>query len=484
LSVIGHSFDDPKIRKIVISSHYALEVAKIGEEVDKFLIPRPWWRPVKETYPWQKHAKVEFVLERCREDWENYFRYLAAVHYPSKEGCSNSSMLVGRSACEHPGWFSVLSFYKITSGGHPYSIQAIYYPELVDRQHQTNTWISKKDCPAEVTNRWTCSFLPTTNCTLPKYVTKCNKNECNNEQNDGFSLILDRADPSGAKVPQDKLSSAGRDAPPHFPHHLANAQSVPYFYVSAPANHSYIATYSRSRDVLNLIDATTAVYIHQFLVRRSFFYRTRIAEMISTFRASTSPYFNATSSCVAVQLRRGDRAIPAHVDPMEWCYNASHKLPCDGGYCNPDLGCSENGGIPFSAINLSHVVEKVPILVGNHVKNIVVASDDPDWLKIQIAIMKKKAPEWNFYTLPAPKSAQVEAGSEPLPGYNYMRARGGTESGTFLFASIELASQCEGFMGHMGSGSTMMYHQSMCVAHAGLRGVCPPTYDFRQGLWL
>ena len=73
---------------------------------------------------------------------------------------------------------------------------------------------------------------------------------------------------------------------------------------------------------------------------------------------------------------------------------------------------------------------------------------------------------------------------EPIPGYHFIRAEGGTESGTFLFASMELATQCEGFVGHLGSGGTMMFHQYMCLSHAGLRGVCPPTYDMRTGLWL
>jgi hypothetical protein len=75
-------------------------------------------------------------------------------------------------------------------------------------------------------------------------------------------------------------------------------------------------------------------------------------------------------------------------------------------------------------------------------------------------------------------------GDEPIPGYHFMRSEGGTESGTFLFASMELATQCEGFVGHLGSGGTMMFHQYMCLHHAGLRGVCPPTYDMRTGLWL
>ena len=485
-SILNNIDDDSTIRRIVITfKNSTLDFSAVGNVLDSFLTPRPWWKPVREPFNWQKHInKREIILEKCSSEWEPFFRYLAVYHFPRADICEQTTLLVGRSSCVHPGWFSVLSFYRMTFGSHPYAIHANYYPELADRAN-SSAWISPSDCPPNMKNLWTCAFLTTTNCSFPKYVTDCNMNECNNEQNDGFSLYLDKAAVDGKKIPQANIASSGRSPPPTgSPIPFPISTSLPSAFINRPYDKDYVLRNYQKFDVLNPVDLTSAAYVHRFLVRPNHFYRSRIAQMIHRFRASSSPHLNATARCVAVQLRRGDRAIPEHLDPVEWCYNASHKLPCNGGYCNPDLGCSENGGVPFASINLTHVIEKIPVLVGPDVKNIIVASDDPDWVERQIIKMKLLAPEWNIYTLSPPRLREVVPRDEPIPGYHYMRAEGGTESGTFLFASLELATQCEGFIGHMGSGSTMMYHQYMCLNHAGTRGICPPTYDMRAGIWL
>jgi len=486
LRAVIDSENNIHVRKMVIKWEQPHPMnGSIGTIIDDFLIPRPWWQVTKEPFSWQNESANEIVLTRCSTSWEPYFRYLSIIHFPNSGTCSNTSLLVGRSSCVHPGWFSVLSFYRVSSSSHPYSIHTTYFPFLTDRKTHSNAWISDSDCPSSITNRWNCAFLPTTNCTLPSHITNCDNNTCLHEQNEGFSLHLDKADISGKKIDKTELGKYGK-VPLPGSNISQGSTSLASPYVALPYNRSYVLAHYKKRDVLNTIDLTTVVYMHRFLLRQSAFYRSKIAEIIHKFRESSSPHLDATASCVAVQLRRGDRAIPAHLDPEEYCYNATHKLPCDGGYCNPDLGCNENGGVPFAAINLSHVVEKVPMLVGPLVKNLLVFSDDPHWLQLQIAAMKKISPSWNIYTLPAPKPKEEEPKHthEPSAGYHYMRSEGGTESGTFLFASIELASQCDAFIGHLGSGSTMMYHHYMCMNHAGMSGVCPPTYDMRHGLWL
>ena len=65
-----------------------------------------------------------------------------------------------------------------------------------------------------------------------------------------------------------------------------------------------------------------------------------------------------------------------------------------------------------------------------------------------------------------------------------MRSLGGTESGTYMFASMELATQCSAFIGHFGSAFTQLYYNFLCVHHGGRHSLCPPFYDFNAGLWL
>lgn len=469
------------IRRAIITLSVPFNVTIISLAIDTFLIPRPWWKVLREPFDWDPDTR-EIILERYPSEWDPFWSYLAAVNFPNSKTCSNSSILVGRSSCVHPGWFSVLSFYRITQAQHPYAVKTVFFPMFNDSEHENqNAWITDSDCPSTVTNRWNCAFLPTTNCTTPAIVTDCTNKTCKREHNAGFSLLLNRADATGEVVPKDLVKFFGRVPGGKLPPNTS--ESLPSAYGTLPYDTSYVEQHAKKRDLLNIVDLSNAAYSHLFLVRKTAFYRSKIAALIHKFRNGSHPHFPASAACVAVQIRRGDRAIPGHIDPVEWCYNASHKLPCNGGHCVGDFGCSERGGIPFAAINLSHVIEKVPVLVGPDVKNIVVASDDPDWVHRQIAAVKKTDPSWNFYTLPHPElppDVKLSVKEE----YRYLRSAAGTQSGVFLFASIELARQCSGFIAHLGAGGAMIYQQYLCLGHAGLTGVCPPTYDFRQGLWL
>jgi hypothetical protein len=80
------------------------------------------------------------------------------------------------------------------------------------------------------------------------------------------------------------------------------------------------------------------------------------------------------------------------------------------------VGCGH--GIAFGAINLTHVVEKIPTLVGPTVKNLIVLSDDSLWVESQIQIMKKRDPRWNIYTLlpPKPDFLPKKQDGEPYAG--------------------------------------------------------------------
>ena len=69
--------------------------------------------------------------------------------------------------------------------------------------------------------------------------------------------------------------------------------------------------------------------------------------------------------------------------------------------------------------------------------------------------------------------------------YHFMRSHGpGVSSGAYLFASLEVARRCDGFIGHMGSGTTVMFYEYMCVQHGSLspqhKYICPPHYDLRD----
>jgi len=142
-----------------------------------------------------------------------------------------------------------------------------------------------------------------------------------------------------------------------------------------------------------------------------------------------------------------------------------------------DLGCFNT---PFASVTLRHVLDSAADLVPPAVRTLVLASDDETWMVEEISRMRTERPDWRVFFLEAPK---LEGGHQKQSGdaaYHYMRSTGGTASGTFWWASIELARQCEGFVGHFGSGATMFFHKQLCENHRDYENVCPPSFDVRS----
>ena len=140
-----------------------------------------------------------------------------------------------------------------------------------------------------------------------------------------------------------------------------------------------------------------------------------------------------------------------------------------------DLGCFST---PFASVTLGHVLDSAAKLVPSEVRTLILASDDEAWMVSEIEAMRQARPEWNVYFLEAPKPENHDKKSSEEK-YNYMRSKGGTASGTFWWGSIELARQCEGFVGHFGSSSTTFFHNQLCQQHLDFEDVCPATFDVR-----
>jgi hypothetical protein len=96
--------------------HSSNSIRSIGNLVDEYITPRPWWKVIKEPFDWtfaglpssDLPSTLTVILDRYLFSWEDHFRYLVSVQFPPKEVCSRSPILVGKNNCIHPGWFSVL----------------------------------------------------------------------------------------------------------------------------------------------------------------------------------------------------------------------------------------------------------------------------------------------------------------------------------------------------------------------------------------
>ena len=97
--------NDQRLKRVILNlktiTH--LNLTHLGSELDKFLMTRPWWKPMSEPYIWHKTKKHTVILDRYHIDHEKHLRYLAAIQYPGQDKCDSNTMLIAKNSCMHPG---------------------------------------------------------------------------------------------------------------------------------------------------------------------------------------------------------------------------------------------------------------------------------------------------------------------------------------------------------------------------------------------
>jgi hypothetical protein len=141
-----------------------------------------------------------------------------------------------------------------------------------------------------------------------------------------------------------------------------------------------------------------------------------------------------------------------------------------------DLGCYS---VPFVSVELSHIIDGGSAILEPGVTFLVVSTDDEQWLDQQKEKLAVTHPSWTVVHLRAP-SFSGAAGRASKEYLRFLRHQSGTDGGTFLFGSIELSRQCEGFVGHFGSGFTEFIYHQLCMQHRSHEYICPPAYDLRH----
>lgn len=131
------------------------------------------------------------------------------------------------------------------------------------------------------------------------------------------------------------------------------------------------------------------------------------------------------------------------------------------------MGCFS--GLPFGAATLEHYINASKVVLPSN-RNLFVLTDDEPWLK----------PELERYR------ARVLMGSIPKhEAFNiiaYPAGEGHREASSDatvdFWASIKLAQQCQGFVGHFSSTATLLVFRSMCYRHGNHNFLsCPPAFD-------
>jgi hypothetical protein len=258
-------------------------------------------------------------------------------------------------------------------------------------------------------------------------------------------------------------------------------------------------------DNTSKVDSRASLYQNRFLLRTNYIFRSKIAHLIHKFHHKNG--LTAQTRCMAVQVRRGDRAKGSIHNITSLCLNASRPITlsnpvniCERGpgdyvdckYVVADQGCERR--VPLAAVTLDMAIRAGETMVAPEVRHLFVFTDDESWAESERDRVRALYPQWTVSIFEAPK--QPVTGLRPEQekliayhdhnthkGYHYMRSAGGSASGAFFLGSLQLTQQCEGFAGHFTSGVPPLFVKAMCYRHGnGKRhGVCPPVYDTGSG---
>jgi len=445
-----------------------IDYDQLGNEIDRFLLTRPWWYVSKEPYAWHEHTHSSnvIIIDRVKHGFEKELRLLGSRQYRTAENCEKAPLTIGTLDAVHPGWLTVLVFYTTAQGNIPFSVFGIYVPHK-------NAFISQNDCP-DNHNKWECGFLKTTNCSLPKIITDCTTHDCIRSipEVSDTTVLFTSSSINATYVRPNTEEHKGLKAMAHYPIPINENLNVLLkeldVYVTPVMK--YRKPYLDSVPWTGFLRAGVFPFM-KFIFRQTYLYRSHIARLLDRFYSKTG--IRNTDRCVAAHVRRGDRATSFGeqiTNMTEYCYKHRHNR---GGIV--DLGCFST---PFASVTLGHVLDSAAKLVPPEVRTLILASDDEPWMVSEIEAMRQARPEWKVYFLEAPKPENHDKKSSEEK-YYYMRSSGGTVSGTFWWGSIELARQCEGFVGHFGSGATMFFHKQLCELHQDFENTCPASFDIR-----
>lgn len=168
-------------------------------------------------------------------------------------------------------------------------------------------------CPQTV-NKWECLFLPSTTCTWPDVITSCHAREC--LPKDG-NVHFSSASASGTLIRRDAMQSAmQRHSGPVNTYRIMEVQMV----YSTDKEYNTITSQTAQWVKIGSPDVHSLFALYGVFTRFNSVFGGLVQEAIHDFRSTRTPGFRPDDTCVAVHVRRDDRALPGE-DMLAWCKN-------------------------------------------------------------------------------------------------------------------------------------------------------------------
>ena len=440
-------------------------------ELDNFLTPRPWW-----TVREQPHSLISsstqqsIVLQRLPAKSLDSSRFIAKINFPSDNlTCQSRPAFV---SAQTGTWGNGLLNMQ---GQYAHFARAVFIP-LSTQSGNKNDKVFLADesaCP-DIVNKWECLFLPPTTCPWPDIMTNCHSQGCLPIDDRGF---LSSASTSGVVIKQTELSEKLNSFPAPDKSQTVVAGTV--YHSSDPYTVSPATSKTTSRGGGEVLESH---FLYGVATRFNHRFRELVQVLIDDFRSTRTPAFHPNMSCVAVHIRRDDRALPGE-NMFDWCkthtiLNAKGEMKetgrwIDGSHLSSgqwmDMGCNKK--VPFGAASLEHFLNASRVLMPEN-RNVFIMTDDPKWLKTEAR---------KYYATRRHHGGSRTSLTDTMNIFTPTirpNHRGGTFNSSIDFwASITMARQCQGVVGHLGSAAFLVIYNNLCYFHDNRFFECPPLYN-------
>lgn len=459
---------NPLVRRISIDfRRHSEPQVTLGEGLDLFLGPRPWWYVLKETTAAKSNSNkhksplnsFHVLLIRQSQMLEPHVRLITSIQFAPEDACSSSRLRMGHML--NSGWGAQTGYYGRQKGFHPWTIFNVW-DSYTNLPSDGVPYADKSMCP-NIVNKRLCAFLPITNCSMPDYLTTVKGDDVVKLWPVDIVLYTNSSK-SAVPLPGNDEWYLSNDPQNPYQEHL---HSYYLHWLIGPtrefATSKFIEGKSRELteklELLNSPAVRQTMFAYGLLMRPTALYRSLIQQRIDQFRRDKDA-FPPDVPCVAMHIRRGDRNME-NVNMTEFCGNITkfndqnctnregQQLAC---WRMEEFGCFT--GQPFGALRLQDYLDRAQLLVNT--RNIFVMTDDAQWLAREKAGID---PSWRVGSISGSRTNSW--------------ASDATQSGVDFLASIALAKQCQGFVGHWGSSVAHVVFRSMCIQHAQSVGQCP-----------
>ena len=313
---------DGLVHKMIIEA-VDVTAAAVGDLIDEFISTNIWWVIRKEIYNHNistsnkvfngsNHVNSNsihiVVLIRYKQMYEDELRLISGLQNPPiQDICDNTTLYIARMI--NSGWGSLADMIISNLDLHHTSIFNIWYTRF-NTPNESFGMIHYKDCKDGLINKWECLFLPLTNCSMDNVAfTKCHDEDPRGEPMcfpEDFFKVKNMSVNGGDMIDAD--SECGSADKPRNPYQLQLMNTYQHDNCDEVQRAPFLT--AQNEQIVYSLPAREVFETFALTFRPNYNLRSRLTISIREAQETKSiPFILTKTTCVAIHIRRGDRAI-------------------------------------------------------------------------------------------------------------------------------------------------------------------------------